>query len=301
MGIPVVNVFSTRRRGALVAPWKYGYQAVATMVLLARRRPRLVFVQSPPSFAVVFVALHCLLTGARFVVDAHSAAMQAFHWTRPRALYRLLARRALATIVTNDTFARRIESWGAAALILRDIPTKFPVGDAPDLPNGFNVLVVNTFAPDEPLSEIVDAARRLPHVTFHVTGDPSRRPGVVSQLSPPDNVRLTGYLPDGDYYALMTTVDAVMCLTTRDDTMQRGACEALSIGTPIITADWPLLRDYFRDGTIHVTPRADAIEAGVLETASGIDELRRGIGRLRDAQWQEWVAASTALATLIRG
>jgi glycosyltransferase involved in cell wall biosynthesis len=301
LGIPLENVFSTTRRGLWVAPWKYAYQAVATTILLWRRRPRLVFVQSPPSQAVWFVALYCMMSGARFVVDAHSAALQSGYWTRPEALYRALARQALATIVTNETFASRIEGWGARAFILRDIPTAFPTGDPPDLADSFHILVVSTFAFDEPLGEVIDAARRLPEATFHVTGDPTRGRTTHDLSSVPGNVRLTGYLADADYYSLMTGVDAVMCLTTRDDTMQRGACEALTIGTPIITSDWPLLRRYFSDGTVHVAAHADAIEAGIRRAMSDIAELRAGILRLRAEQWNEWVKASAGLATLIKG
>ena len=56
--------------------------------LLFRRRPKIVFVQSPPSFAVLFVYLYCALTDSRFVVDAHSAAFLYAAWRRPEFLYR---------------------------------------------------------------------------------------------------------------------------------------------------------------------------------------------------------------------
>ena len=301
LGVPLHNVYSTQRRGAWAAPWKYTYQAVATIWLLARRRPKLVFVQSPPSFAAIVVAAYSALASARFVVDAHSAAMQATVWTRPRVLYRWLARRAIVTIVTNQTFFLRIEGWGARALVLKDIPTAFPIGDAPELADGMNILVVSTFAGDEPLGEVVEAARRLPTVRFHVTGDPERGRQTFDLSAAPPNLRFTGYLPDEEYYGLMAGANLVMCLTTRDDTMQRGACEALSIGTPIITSDWPLLRSYFNDGTVHVRSDAESIEAGVRDAIARIDELGNGIRRLRDRQWNEWVEGAMALATLIRG
>jgi hypothetical protein len=38
-----------------------------------------------------------------------------------------------------------------------------------------------------------------------------------------------------------------------------------------------------------------------MEAAEGIDELRAGILRLREEQWNEWLDASEALASLIRG
>ena len=50
-------VYSTRRRGLLSAPLKYPYQAILTLLLLFKRRPQLVFVQSPPSIAVLFVVI----------------------------------------------------------------------------------------------------------------------------------------------------------------------------------------------------------------------------------------------------
>jgi glycosyltransferase involved in cell wall biosynthesis len=300
LGIAVEFVHNTRRRGLLIAPAKYLYQAVATVALLSRRRPRLILVQSPPSLAVLVVAIYGTVTGASYVVDAHSDAMLSPYWTRPRWLHRLLARRALATIVTNEHFAQRIRRWGAAALVLRDIPTSFPRGPIPPDLGSFNVLVVSTFASDEPLSEVLVAAGMLPEVTFHVTGDPSRADERLL-ADAPANVRFTGFLPDERYYALMRGSQAVMCLTTRDHTMQRGACEALSLGRPIITSDWPLLRDYFSQGTVHVGAAADDIRRGVLEMRGGHERYAREMIELQARQSQEWeagLASLTALTTL---
>lgn len=117
LGIEAHFIFSTRRRGRLIAPLKYGYQAFTTLWLLFRRRPRIVFVQSPPSFATIFVALYSAVTGGRFVIDAHSGAFQSPYWTRPAWLYRLVARRAVATIVTNEHFAASVRSSGSNALV----------------------------------------------------------------------------------------------------------------------------------------------------------------------------------------
>ena len=53
----------------------------------------------------------------------------------------------------------------------------------------------------------------------------------------PDNVRLTGFLPDSDYVGLILASDAVIALTTMDHTMQRGAYEAVYLGRPVITSN----------------------------------------------------------------
>lgn len=291
-------VCATRRRGWLAAPAKYPAQALMTMRLLLARRPRVVFVQSPPSFAVLFVALYCLIAGARYVVDAHSDAFQRRIWTRPRALHRLLARRAVATIVTGEHFRRQIEGWGARAFVLRDIPTTFDASGSYPLGDGFNVAVVNTFARDEPLDRVLEAAAALPDVRFFVTGRrESAPPGLLERA--PRNVSFTGFLPDAQYYALLRGAQAVMCLTTRDHTMQRGACEALSLGRPIITSDWPLLRDYFSKGAVHVPAAADAIRDGVLLMRRRYDTYAAEIKELQEAQRREWAEKVAALTRLI--
>ena len=116
LGIEVRHVYSTRRRGALAAVVKYPYQAVATTWYLLRRRPALVFVQHPPSFAAMVAAGYAALTRASFVVDAHSDAFDSPWWTRPRWLQRRVARRAITTIVTNDHFAEHPRGPGRPCL-----------------------------------------------------------------------------------------------------------------------------------------------------------------------------------------
>ena len=292
-------VYSTTRRGLLVAPLKYSYQAVRTLLLLFQRRPRVVFVQSPPSIAVFFVYLYCVLTGSCFVVDAHSDAFLSPFWKRPVWLHRFLARQAVTTIVTNEHFQAIINGWGGHAFVLRDVPTTFPMGDDYPVNGGFNIVVVNTFAQDEPLDEVLAAAAGMDGVHFYVTGKKSRA-GVRLPANPPDNVHFTDFLPDDAYYALLDRSEAVMCLTTRNHTMQRGACEALSMGKPIITSDWPLLKDYFHQGTVHVDNSSPGIRRGVAEMRQNHDRYQVEIKELQQAQRREWRAKITLLEELIK-
>jgi CelD/BcsL family acetyltransferase involved in cellulose biosynthesis/glycosyltransferase involved in cell wall biosynthesis len=300
LGVPIHFVHVTDRRGGLAAPYKYAAQTLRTFALLRRERPGTVLVQSPPSLAVLAVYLWSLLSGVRFVVDAHSDAMDNPYWTRPAWLHRHLARRAVATVVTNEHYAERIRGWGAGALVLRDVPTSFDVGAPWPTDGAFRVAVVNTFAADEPLDAILDAAAALPDVHFEVTGALKRAPSDLGGRTP-SNVTFTDFLPDERYYSLLASSDAVMCLTTRDNTMQRGACEALSLGRPIITSRWPLLEDYFRAGTVHVDADAASIRDGVRAMRDHIDDHERGIARLRIEQHEEWRLASCSLRAMLDG
>jgi glycosyltransferase involved in cell wall biosynthesis len=299
LGIDVLHVFSTRRRGALAAPIKYPYQAIATVVYLIRRRPDVVLVQNPPSFAAVLIAVYSVFTGARFVVDAHTDAFVRAAWTRPRRLYRWVARRAVATIVTNEHLADRVRAWGADACVIRDIPTRFDPSPY-ELGPEFNVAVVSTFAGDEPIDEVIAAARSLPDVRFHVTGDTNRENASIP-TSLPDNVELTGFLPLDQYYGLLSNSDAVMSLTTRNHTMQRGACEALWLGKPIVTSDWPLLRDYFRKGSVHVDNTEAGVREGIDRIRGDVDRYRREIVELQAEVAAEWQTARSSLIKRLNG
>jgi len=300
LGIQIRYIYSTKRRGLLAAIPKYGSQAIRTIGMLFREAPTLVFVQSPPTLAVMAVWLYCSLTGSRFVVDAHSGAMQSSYWTRPRWLYRSMARGALTTIVTNDHFARILREWRARPLVVQDIPTHVKTARRYAVEGRFNVMLVNTFASDEPLQEVMTAAMSLEDVVFYVTGDTGRGDRRLLARSP-GNVRFTGFLPDESYYGLMTASQVVMCLTTRNHTMQRGACEALWAGKPIITSKWPILESYFHKGTVYVNNTAQEITEGVRQMMENYSEYVEEIEDLKAEQQLQWDTAVATLAHVIYG
>lgn len=288
------------RPGLARDPLKYPRLAWRTVRLLAHRRPRVIFVQSPPTLAAWAVAAYAAMSGARFVIDAHSDAFQRARWTRPRWLNRIVARRATATLVTDPHWAGRITDDGAVAIVVPDIPHPADEGAGAErdaLGDGFHLLVVNTWSPDEPLRAVLEAAAELPDAVFHVTGRSDARLDALGQL--PANVRFTGFLPDEAYARLMSSVDAVACLTTRDHTMQRGACEALSMGRPIVTSDWGLLRSYFSRGTVHVDNTAEGIRDGIRQLMTHYAAYAASIAELRSERIDEWQSRRAAMIDLI--
>jgi glycosyltransferase involved in cell wall biosynthesis len=205
----------------------------------------------------------------------------------------------VTTIVTNEHFQQMINEQGGHAFVLRDIPTTFNRDGSYSLNGDFNVVVVNTFAADEPLSEILSAAADLKGVQFHVTGKKSRA-GDNFPKNYPANVKFTDFLPNETYYALLAGSQAIMCLTTRNHTMQRGACEALSLGKPIITSQWPLLETYFNKGTVHVDNSINGIRQGVEEMQDEYGRYQTEIKQLQKEQQQEWQTKIALLTNLIQ-
>jgi glycosyltransferase involved in cell wall biosynthesis len=302
LGVADVSFVARRwRRGLLGDPLKYPVQTWRTLRILAGRRPRVTLVQSPPTVATWIVALYAALTGGSFIIDAHSDAFQRPRWTRPRWLNRLIARRALVTLVTDAHWAQRLDDWGARWMVVPDVPTAYPdsegVAEVGNNSDRFMVMVVNTWSGDEPIRAVIDAAAQLPQVRFKVTGPADDRLRRLGSL--PDNVDFTGFLADADYYALMRSSQAVLCLTTRDHTMQRGACEALSLARPIVTSDWELLRAYFDAGTVHVGSTAAGIRDGIQEMLDNYARYLAEIAGLRVRRVQEWETRRQELMRLM--
>lgn len=287
------------RRGILSAPVRYAYQAFRTLQTLVSERPQIVFVQSPPSLAVLSVYVYARATGARYLIDAHSAALFQRIWRWPRWLHRILVRNAITTLVTNDYSRALIQADGGESMVISDVPTHFGIPSTDPLPGTFNVAVVNTFSDDEPLDAILDAAKGQPEVDFFITGDKhGARPGVVDLAS--GNVHFTGFLPEGSYYALLGAADAVMCLTTREYTMQRGACEALSLGKPIITSDTQVLRSYFDRGAVHVSNTPESIRDGIRRLRTDLTCYQSEIKDLRSRRRHEWIDKKQVLTEFIQ-
>ena len=145
LGIEVHFVSTNLPRGALYIPVKYPLQAIKTALLLWRKRPDVIFVQSPPLLAVFFSYLYCFLTGARYIIDAHSEALLAKGRTAPPDWVKsFLAKRAVTTLVTNEHLEEMVKSLSGDAFILRDIPTTFQTSGVYPVTENFNIVLINT-------------------------------------------------------------------------------------------------------------------------------------------------------------
>src|SRR5688572_8855380 len=278
----------------LTVGFKYLGQAVQTWQILFRERPRAVFVMVPPVFAGLTVWLYAAIRRVPFVLDAHTAAFLHPRWKSWQWLQRALSRRAATTIVTNEHLADVVRQSGGRAVLVPDVPVIFDKVEPFQRNSEFLVAVVCSFNYDEPIGEILAAARSLPSVRFAMTGN-ARHLSADLKIDLPANVALTGFLSDAAYGGLLQAADVVMTLTTRDHTMLRAAYEAIYQGTPVIVSDWPLLRTAFDDGAIHVDNSVAAIVAAVRDMSGDYETHRKGATDLRRRKLERWATTVTDL------
>ena len=271
-------------------PLAYLQQFVETLRILHQEKPQIILVQNPPIFTVIPVYLYCLLFKSKFAIDSHTSAFTPNEWGWSMPLHRWLSRSALLTIVHNEQLGQIVEGWGCRYAVLGEYPGKILEWEDFPVRPGYNVAVISSFAPDEPLDRVFHAAQQLPEVNFYVTGDAARMPPAFVAIQP-SNIHLTGFLPKGQYFGLLRSADAVLALTTRDGTILSGANEAISTGVPLIVSDWPLLRSLYSGGTVYVSNTAEGILQGVIESRERNVVLRGEMQGLQARLLEEWDTA----------
>jgi glycosyltransferase involved in cell wall biosynthesis len=273
----------------LLTPLRYFLQALETLGILWRQKPALIHVTNPPFLAPLIVYLYCCLTGAKYIMDTHSPAMYSRRWGWTFPIQRYLARRAYLNVVDQERYRKRFEAFGARTIVLQrpavDVHLPPPIGHASGKP--IEITVINTFAPDEPLQPIYQAADSLKDVHFYVLGDKRfAPPGAFDQV--PENVTFTGYLRGDDYWQRIVSSNAVMCLTTYPYSLLAGGQDGMRAGIPLIISRQPVLTDYFTDGTVFVENTAESIVEGIQQIRCREQDLRREITELSGQKRSLW-------------
>lgn len=299
-----IYVHYLRERIPVLAPLKYGPMTVATLIALYRSRARVVFAMNPPVLTPLVVYLYCLHTGARFFVDCHSGVFESPKWRWAMPIQKFLARRAEAVIVTNTVHAKIVSSWGARPLIIGDPPINIPSMPGDAIPSQVVddgqpfVFVINRFNKDEAVEAVLDAARRVPNARFYISGDPRRaEPAWLSDHAP--NVTFTGWLTTEEFWYFARHAEAVLTLTTQENTILRGGWEAMYLGQPLITSNTRALQTYFTSGAVFVPNTGDGIAAGVGEALKQTNTLRVQMREFRDAKYRQWAEDRAQLEHLL--
>jgi glycosyltransferase involved in cell wall biosynthesis len=143
------------------------------------------------------------------------------------------------------------------------------------------------------------AAAATPDIPFVLTGDPrsAARPEALQDMPP--NVALPGWQPFDEYIDLLRSARVIVCLTTYQKTVQRGAWEAVYLSKPLVTSDTEAQRQCFRVGTVFVSNEASSIARGIRQALRESEQLTEEMCELREAKREEWSVELTRLRALL--
>jgi glycosyltransferase involved in cell wall biosynthesis len=270
-------------------PVRYAIDAVRTAIYLAARRPRAAVVTNPPIFPALIALVYRRITGASLVLDSHPSGFGlvgdrlSVHMQRVHAW---AARRARTTLVSAPRLRDLVTSWGARADVVHEAPPAWTV--APAEPPGPHprILFPGIFAADEPLAEVIGAARALPGFRVAMTGDIRKCPPDIRGAAPP-NVSFLGFLPQDQYVQALADTNVVLSLSSEPSSVMRTACEAVWAGRPLVITDRADLRELFPHA-VHVANDARAIADGLAEAIRRHAQLRAAASEQRRAQETRW-------------
>ncbi|MEN8129856.1 MAG: hypothetical protein ABFS45_06615 [Pseudomonadota bacterium] len=270
---------------------RYPQLIYRTIRLLRTEKPKVLFIQNP---SIVLTALSILLRpffGYRLVVDAHNEAVQPYVHDNlaVRIVSTFLLRNADLTIVTNLYLAETVTANRGEAFVLPDRLPEIDGLNPVDLVQGaFNIIVIATYAADEPILSIIDAAAMLQgRVTLYVTGDYSRLDESIRRHLPA-NIVFTGFLSDEDYWGYLKSADAIIDLTTMDNCLVCGAYEGVAVAKPLVLSRNDATVRYFSKGVVYTDNSAQDIHRALLELIGSHDSLSGEMAELADELPGEW-------------
>lgn len=266
-----------------------------TVLRLAKCDERVIIVQNPSLGLAIIAAVIRRMRRFLLVVDAHNEGVRPFIRRDPltRRVNRWLLKSADVTIVTNDELASDVQAAGGTPVVLPD-PLPVLRRDKTELPAGWPkrsavAFVVATYAPDEPIREVLNAASILEgQVDFVVSGRPPAEVVAWSSQNCP-NVRFPGFLSDAQYVGAMKSASCVVDLSAMPDCLVCGAYEAIALDAPLVLSDNAAGRRLFGPGTTFVENSTEAIAKGIREAIASAKgaELTRGARRERYAEaWE---------------
>jgi len=270
------------------AAYRYLLSSIETVLVIQKEKPQIVAAQNPSMVLAILVILLRNILGYKVIIDAHNSGIFPLEGRSQLLMFfsKLLQRHADLTLVTNERLKSVVESNRGKAFVLPDkIPDIPAVGVFP-LEGNINIAYICTFSEDEPYKEAIKVSGMLPEdVLIYFTG---KYEGKIDIDSIPSNAKLLGFVPEQEYWSLLSSVDFVMDLTTREGCLVCGAYEGIALSKPLILSDTEALKSYFNMGCIYVAPRADSIAYGIRKAIAKHNDLLSDIERLKVSLRTDW-------------
>jgi len=281
---------------------RYGLTSLLTVAVLLRRRPRSVIVTNPPIIPGLICAAYGAIARVPVVLDSHTGSfgLKGDRMSEKMLpVHRWLASRVAAVLVTTDELGAVVEEWGGRPLVVHEAPPPWEVAAPTPLPERPTVLFVGVFAADEPVGEVIEAARALPGCDVLVTGDLRKAPPELV-VGAPDNARFVGFLPMEGYRDLVEQADVMISLTTEPVSVMRAAYEAVYARRPLVLSDWPILRELFPHGVAVANDR-DSIAEGVRSVLADHGRYLQVADDALEEQRRRWSEQIESLRAIVDG
>lgn len=275
---------------------RYVVLTFKTIAFLLKNKPSVVFCQNP---SIVLASLLCVLKSLfnyQLIVDRHSNfkfhTLQSKHpiWVLFHVLSNYSLRAANITIITNQYLKEFVESKGGVACVLPDKLPEMNFAREHHIKDGFNITFISTFSDDEPIFEVVEAAKLLGEgFNVFITGG-YRKYKKINELNElkPVNAILTGFLPEEKYQEQLASSDLIIIITTFEYTLTCGAYEAVTLEKPMLLGTTKTIRDYFNKGALYTALTPEELAENIRKALDERDRLELEVKQLKLELLGDW-------------
>lgn len=295
--------FSFKQR--FLRPLEYVFKGCQTLFYFIKKNPNVVWIQLPPNILLHLAFVYKLLFNRKLVIvaDCHNATLRKPWIQIPGTVF--LLNRCEVIMIHNDSVRQQAVDYeidSKKTYVLEDPPafvalTTEKKGNSTASPS---IVCPCSFNRDEPIEEILNAARMIPEITILITGNYNRAQGIHDLSNIPDNIKLTGFLSTVEFDRLIARADAILGLTKLDGIQLSVANEAVGSGKPMILAHTKTLMKLFYQGAVYVNPtQADSIAQGCREAIDNQEKLSQEVQQLRIEKETNWLKQAEFVKDLI--
>lgn len=282
---------------------RYIYLVKETIIKINRFKPSTLIVQNPSIVLTLLAVMLKPLFKYQLIVDAHNEAIQPFthnYWII-RVISNFLIKFSNYTIVTNMYLAKIVECNEGQAVILPDRLPKIGKLENIDINKyTFNIILIATYAADEPIKEIIEAACELENeITLYVTGNNSKLDKEFKKQLP-DNIVFTGFLSNKSYWSYLKSANAIIDLSLKDNCLVCGAYEGIAVEKPLILSGSQATKDYFSKGVVYTDNSKEDIKKCYISMIKNYNHLCQEILELKNVIQNEWIEKANRLKEVLR-
>lgn len=264
----------------------YFLNFIATLIIIKKKKYNFLILEIPP----IYLSYLTLFYKKKVIIVAHSNIFLLNNWWHrlQRTIFRYFLKKTKGLIVHNEKLLELIKDYPTEKLVIEPPPRR--LGE-----NEFNkkeeknikALAILSFSKDEPIEELIAGCQELTNINFYLSGDYLKFPG-YREVKGTKNIIFTGYLKKEEYEELLSSVDFVIGLTSRDYTVLQSGYDALGAEKPFLTSDKEILKKYFFKGTVFVKNEKEDIKRGIREILEKYDVLKAEIKELKNLKIEKW-------------
>lgn len=266
--------------------FSYILKSISTILILVREKPNFLFIQLPPTPLLYIVNIYKNFTGSEFIADCHNAMIDGPWRKLPFAVSCL--KKSKAVLVHNADISTMAKKFNIDTTVSKDplpyVEEKLDVSNVLDkfqLVSKKYILAPWNFASDEPLEELMQAAKLTPDIIYVATWFTERLSEDIKSIAP-ENVVFTGYLEKIDFNYLIAHAGAIIALTYREGTQPSSASEAIAFKVPLIISSIKTAKLLYGPNVIYVDNNPESISDGAQEAILNNSKWRSEISSLKE-------------------